>query len=752
MLLPPFLSLPSPATAAPFRGCPKALPWLLITIGSLAACQPGESFETRIDLAKSLATAEVHHETGVLDLGAPEARDFLGTGWSWNERSGETTFVWGTGKISELRFFLSTARDLDLEIRCFPFSYPGAPTQVIRPTLNDTTLDSITLAQKTDSYRIHIPASALVHGMNRLLFEYAYSRTSETSDGGDKRSLAVGWDWIRFHLDPPPAEPAITATETGISMPFGTGIDFHFMASGRDRLVIDQIEGPDLTDSGIEITLLADGSSEIELLDLRSSQRNLAIDLPTGAQRAVRLSMRAASRDGGPDPILLRGARIETALSGSETFVDVPDSDARQLEPNRPNVLVYVVDTMRADHLGLYGYSRNVSPEIDEFGSQAYVFDQAMAQTSWTKPAVASIFTGLGTTAHGVNHREHRLPSRLLTMAELFSDASYSTVAFTTNAYFSTDSGLRQGFDEFTLQPARADRVHQQIFEWLDREDREDPFLLYVHTIDPHAPYDPPESFRREFAAEVEDPDAGSFEHIRGLAFGEIPRTPQTDQSLIRLYDAEIAYADRQFGLLLDDLRRRGLYDEMLILFVSDHGEGFYEHGIQGHGWDLYRESTQVPMILKLPGDDAGRRVRELAQQIDLLPTLLDLTSIEIPEVVQGRSLASLLASEARSEADPIPVFSYLDYEGRKGMSVIYGQWKLIEPLSSSFAPSRELYDRLEDPDEQIDLSAQYPILAGYLASLVRQQLLELEQLPEVESMEFDDQTRQQLKALGYFE
>ena len=117
-----------------------------------------------------------------------------------------------------------------------------------------------------------------------------------------------------------------------------------------------------------------------------------------------------------------------------------------------------------------------------------------------------------------------------------------------------------------------------------------------------------------------------------------------------------------------------------------------------------------------------------------------------------GRSLVPLLAREPTSEAEPIEVFSYLDYEGRKGMSVIYGQWKLIEPLSSSFAPSRELYDRLEDPDEQIDLSAQYPILAGYLASLVRQQLLELEQLPEVESMEFDDQTRQQLKALGYFE
>ncbi|MGB5516110.1 MAG: sulfatase-like hydrolase/transferase [Thermoanaerobaculia bacterium] len=149
--------------------------------------------------------------------------------------------------------------------------------------------------------------------------------------------------------------------------------------------------------------------------------------------------------------------------------------------------------------------------------------------------------------------------------------------------------------------------------------------------MDPHAPYDPPEGFRREFASGVRDPDAGSFEHIRGLAFGEIPRTPQTDQDLVDLYDAELAFADHQFGLLLENLRVRGLYDEMVIVFVSDHGEGFYEHGIQGHGWELYGESIQVPLILKPPRTSSGKRVPELAQQIDLLPTLLELE--QLPEV-----------------------------------------------------------------------------------------------------------------------
>ena len=750
MLL-PLVSSPLPVSRHLRRRSRAALV-LLVAVGGLVACQPRGSFETRLDLVDSLATAEVHREPLVLDLGTAEARPFLGDGWSWNERSAGSTFVWGTGASSELSFFLSTARELDLEMRCFPFWYQGAPAQILRPTLNDTTLEPISLTRNPAVYSIHVPTDASRKGLNRLLFEYAYSRPPEDSKGGDTRSLAAGWDWIRFHLDPPPSESEVTANEAGISMPLGTGIDFFFLASGGDRLVIDEVEVPDRTDSRLEITLREDGRSEIELLDLLASQKNLAIDLPIGEHRAVRLSVRAASRTASPDAILLRRPRIETALSRPETSGKPADSSAGPPKADRPNVLVYVVDTMRADHLGLYGAARNVSPEIDKFGTHAFVFDQAMAQTSWTKPAVASIFTGLGTTAHGVNHREHRLASRLDTMAELFSGASYRTAAFTTNAYFSADSGLRQGFDEFTLQPARADRVHQQIFDWLDKEEETGPFLLYVHTIDPHAPYDPPESFRREFAAEVADPAAGSFEHIRALAFGEIPRTPLTDRDLVDLYDAEIAFADHQFGLLLDDLRRRGLFDDMLILFISDHGEGFYEHGIQGHGWDLYRESTQVPMILKLPGQTPGRRVQELAQQIDILPTLLDLVGIDVPQSAQGRSLVPLLEDGPRSQADQIPVFSYLDYEGRRGMSVILGSWKLIEPLSSGFAPGRELYHRFEDPGEQLDLAAEHPILAGYLATLIRQQLLQLEQLPEVESMEFDEETRQQLQALGYLE
>ncbi len=719
----------------------------------LSACQRSDSFETRFALTGELATADIHFEPTELDFGSAEARAFLDSGWSWNERSFGTSFVWGTGPISELHFFLSSPRDLGLEMRCFPYSFEGAPTQEIRPTLNDIPLEPISLESGPRTYQIQVPAEALKRGINRLTFEYQYSQSPETgSRGGKARSLAVGWDWLRFHLEPVASPSEITASETGISMPFGSGIDFYFEARPQDRLVFDQISGLDETAAALEISLLTDRGTLIESLDLRSNRQGVTIDLPLDEEQAVKLSFLAAAQAETPDPLFLRGPRIESPSSQREPAVEPGFVETEGLQAGLPDILLYVVDTMRADHLGLYGYARDVSPEIDRFGKEAVVFDHAMAQTSWTKPAVASIFTGLRTTAHGVNHREQRLASRFSTMAELLSAANYRTIAFTTNAYFSADSGLRQGFDEFALEPARADRVNQQIFDWLDRDEAGSPLFLYVHTIDPHAPYDPPEQYRRTFAPDVSDPEAGSFEHIRGLAFGEIPKTPQTVQDLMDLYDAEIAFADRQFGLLLEDLRRRGLYDQMLIVLASDHGEGFYEHGIQGHGWDLYRESIQVPMLLKLPGTTIGQRVAEPVQQIDLLPTLLELAGLEAPTELQGRSLAPLLDRKRLQAASGDPVFSYLDYEGRRGMSVIWNQWKLIEPLSASFARSRELYDRVQDPEEQIDLAVEYPVLAGYLATLIRRQLLELDQLPEIETMDFDDETKQQLKALGYLQ
>ena len=204
--------------------------------------------------------------------------------------------------------------------------------------------------------------------------------------------------------------------------------------------------------------------------------------------------------------------------------------------------------------------------------------------------------------------------------------------------------------------------------------------------------------------------------------------------------------------MLLEALQTRQLYEDLVVVFLSDHGEGLYQHGILGHGWDLHREAIQIPLILRVPGLARGQRIEDPVQQIDLLPTLLDLLAIDDSESHQGRSLKPLLEGSYSEEDSDTPLLAYLDYEGRKGMSLILGPWKLIEPLSSSFSSGRQLFHRVRDPDERTNLASEYPVLAGYMATRVRAELLEFEKLSEPERMEFDEQTREELRALGYLQ
>jgi arylsulfatase A-like enzyme len=358
------------------------------------------------------------------------------------------------------------------------------------------------------------------------------------------------------------------------------------------------------------------------------------------------------------------------------------------------------------------------------------------------------MLTGIGPLMHGVNGRRDGVPEDLDTAAELLAANGYETAAFSTNAYITESAGFAQGFHHFDFAQARSGETTAKVLSWLDRRDPEKPFFLYVHTIDPHAPYQPSEPFRSRFAAEVSDRSVGSFDHIRAIGRKEIPVTGELTADLLRLYDAEVAENDHAFGLLLEGLRDRDLYDTTLIVFLSDHGEEFHEHGVFGHGWDLYREVVEVPMIVRPPGGGRQRRVAETVQLVDVVPTLLATAGLPIPESMEGEVLWSLI--DARRVAER-PAVSYIDYEGRHGIAVAYRGWKLIEPLSPGFTAGRELYRRADDREELDNVVPAYSVTAGLLASMARSRLLQRSEgfashpLPE-----FDDDTRRGLQALGY--
>jgi arylsulfatase A-like enzyme len=358
---------------------------------------------------------------------------------------------------------------------------------------------------------------------------------------------------------------------------------------------------------------------------------------------------------------------------------------------------------------------------------------------------------------------EDRLADDALTLPEILREAGYRTAAFSTNWHVTEATGMAQGFDDFIFLPeaVHSETVARRVVRWLgDRSGVGDragkPFFLYVHTLDPHAPYEPPADLRRRFAPEA-PPDAGSRAYLERIyaATGSERAAERAElmAPVPSLYDAEVAAADRGFGALLDALRTRGLYDDTVIVFLADHGEELGEHGHLGHGYDLYRETLHIPWIVRLPGGTrpGGRsRVAARIQQTDLLPTLLGTVGVPPPAGLPGIDVLSGSPVPGR------PAFSHLDYEGRRAMSVALGPWAAIEPLSAAFGRWPELYATDRDPNELVDLGGwdpREPVRLGSLRTLIRRHLLGPDGARDgslAETTEIDPATRRGLEALGY--
>lgn len=477
------------------------------------------------------------------------------------------------------------------------------------------------------------------------------------------------------------------------------------------------------------------GSLTVEVQQEGEAERNLGpvgagtVELPGKGRHLLRLALRA-----GQGAVRLARPRVVSESRRSEP-VAVPEE-----ERPRPNVVVYLVDTLRADRLGCYGHPKPTSPHLDRFAEGATLFENAVAQAPWTRPSVASVLTGLGPLSHGVRTLEDRLPDAADTLAERLRAAGYRTAAFSTNAHVGEDTGLAQGFDDFLFLPQEdSAAVGRRVAAWLDQR-REEPFFLYVHTLDPHSPYTPPPDLRRRFAPGAR-PEAGSLEHVRRIYAVRGRRRAARIAEVDPLYDAEVAANDRSFGALLSALRERKLFDGSLIVFVSDHGEALGERGAFGHAQSLYAEELDVPLVVKRPGQTRGERISRLAQHVDLLPTVLAAAGLPPASGLPGRDLFG-----PPGEREPA-AFSHLSYRGREGMSVVAGGWKRIEPWSRKLGRRPMLYRK---GDESLDLAARNPVRNGFLGSLLRAEMLRGRQGLRPEPADMDEEARRQLEALGY--
>ncbi len=404
---------------------------------------------------------------------------------------------------------------------------------------------------------------------------------------------------------------------------------------------------------------------------------------------------------------------------------------------SRPDVLVITLDTTRADHLGTYGYPQPTSPVLDALAAEGTVFTQAYTTTPITLPAHSSIFTGTYPMFHGArDNTTYVLRDDVTTLAEVLSSQGYDTAAFVASFVVDSRFGLAQGFglydddvgaewsrDELEARTAhafgfaerKANLVTTAANRWI-RGPRKRPYFAWLHYFDPHQPLNPPEPHRSRFS------DG---------------------------YDAEIAFADEQIGQVLAALKQRGTYDDTLIVVVGDHGESLLQHSEVSHSLLIFDSTMHVPLIVKLPGQEArGRRVEAVSSVVDVMPTILAVLGIAAPGDVQGKSLLPLLKGGPADARRPIYMESMLPrlacgWGELRGIRV--GGEKLI------WGPKPRLYRVADDPGEVYDLAAREPETVARLEKDLRGALATWSRPPSAASLAAPDaQTMQRLAALGY--
>jgi arylsulfatase A-like enzyme len=518
------------------------------------------------------------------------------------------------------------------------------------------------------------------------------------------------------------------------------------------------------------------------------------LDLSAWAGRKVTLSLAVEAEQ--PGAIGFWGAPTVRGLGA------MPAAAAGEGALPRPQGVILVwMDTLRRDHLGLYGYRRPTTPMLDGLAKEGVVFDDCIGQATWTKVATPSLFTSLYPSAHGVHDFMDRLPSSAHTLAESYREAGYATLSLSSILFTGRFSNLHQGFEEVhegTSLPDQgssktAREYVDRLLPWLEGH-RETPFFVFLHVSDPHDPYKPAPPYDAMWA----DASRSEEHERRGKDLRKKITDPllrnmgspvPTREDLVKAgfdpeayvghdrdwYDGSIRGMDAEMGRLAERLRDLGLDRRTVVVFTGDHGEEFLEHGRMLHGQSVYGELNHMALMFWGPGTiPAGAKVGATVETIDLMPTLLDLSRISMPAGLQGKSLLPLLAGArpagpgavhadagAWTERPAITEKAVTVDNGSppprdtEAVSVVFQGYKLIHHTKRpAGGPEFELFDHRQDPLDRADVSSQHPEVVERLRRELdawRKSVVAARLKPDAEGAQgLSNEEHERLRALGY--
>ena len=703
-------------------------------------------------LARHIARAELRQGTTLVeDFGVASGAKYTLGGWLSNtgdnrEFDGVRALVL-PGSSSKLNLAADDIAAQVLTIRARAFR--AGPVSIY---VNGENRGNSTFAGRDfETVQITLPAGALQRGENQLQI-----RTSGTGNmpGGGRASLALDWvalsgDALPANFTPPTPESLATITSASASLHIANGWSLGYA-----------FEVPE----GAHLRCTVKGSG-----GARASLRLSHDELDTPAA----LATVAASANGAPSDVDLSAfagkiVRVDVTASGDVEVVAPEvvtyESTATAAMRRPTNVVVYLIDTMRADKLRpINPESRVQTPGLNQFVESAAIMMGAHTQENWTKPSVATLLSSLMPWQHNAITTEAVVPSTVRLAPEILSEQGFYTGAFIANGYVSDRFGFRQGWTTYRnyVREGRnnpAQFVAADVLSWLDSRPTDKPFFLYVHTIDPHVPYRPPHQFLSLYDAAPYN-GVVDFSHdgelLEKIKVGEVRLNDRDRVRLQALYDGEVSYHDVHFNSIIEGLTRRGVGDDTMVIVTADHGEEFWDHGSVGHGHSVYEELLHIPMFVRLPGVTHGAmRVPDAVGLVDVLPTILDALGQPIPEEMAGHSFLRSLTGEGH-DAPRVAVSGFM--EGWRTCAV--GRLKFIQRS----AERQILYDLAVDPHERNDIARSHPIAVRYARGLLGLSLSESDaegatpssaaRRPVVHAQEtttIDPETESQLRALGY--
>lgn len=429
----------------------------------------------------------------------------------------------------------------------------------------------------------------------------------------------------------------------------------------------------------------------------------------------------------------------------------------------RPDVIIVIaIDTLRADHLGAYGYARPTSPAIDRWSQSGRLFELALAPSPWTLPSMASLLTGEMPARHSAGEildpegarNVLKLDAGVRTLAEALQENGFKTGAIVNNVFLGPQFGLQRGFDDYDyvyrsdLTERRADEVTDRALRWID-VGGPGKLFLFVHYMDPHMNYDAPAGFRGRFTNEFQErsPLRHPVDQLWEIRSGALPLSDTDRQFVAAAYDEEIAFVDTQIERLRAGLEKRGLLDQALIVLTSDHGEEFFEHGGFEHGHALWQEIVRIPLIVWGPTVTPGREERPVSL-IDIAPTVLELAGVPALDGIEGISLVPNLRDGA-----PIPermITFELPLWGPDRIAALRWPYK-FESMPES--ERHRLFDLAADPDEIENVGNRHPVVRRKMSAELTTRLEQARaQRGPAKRAEVDGDTETMLRSLGYIE